>query len=194
MRSSGGYGDRAGWRVLFDPEAWIAVPVLVIVWVVFLSALACAVALVRHTTEHDRYATGKLTLTELTIGIGFDGSVVTEYRDWRGEVESLTRAELMDNADARFARRYLLRTARKGAELGASCGLGAALLCLVVLGRRAWRQSQPPKPEPPVRPSADQPREPASPPPAVERSRGQVAGKYSERSAERRKRDYGRWI
>ena len=197
MRSSSGYGGRSGWRAVFDLDAWIRALLVVTVWVVFLSALACVVALVRDTTEHDWYATGKLTLTELMIVIGFDGSVVTEYRDWRGEVESLTRADLRINADARVARRHLLRTARKAAELGACCGLGGALLCLAVFGRQAWRQTPLPAPEPPVRSAEDQAQGFIEPDPAGARDSGNGGGKSGARSTERptrRKRNYGRWI
>ena len=133
---------------MFDPDAWIWALLVVTVGVVSLSALACAVALVRDTTGHDWYATGKVTLTELLIGIGYDNSALTEYRNWRGEVESLTRDELRNNADAGFARRHLLRTARKAAELGACCGIGGALLCLAVFGRQDRGQARRPVPEP----------------------------------------------
>ena len=95
---------------------------------------------VRDTRGHDWYATGKLIFTELMIGIGFEDSAPTEYRDWRGEVESLTRADLLNNGDARVARQHLLRTARKSAELDA-CGGGGALLCLAVFGRQNRRRT-----------------------------------------------------
>ncbi|MDD9998413.1 MAG: hypothetical protein OXQ89_11775 [Rhodospirillaceae bacterium] len=193
MRSSSAYGNRAGWQAVFDPDAWIAVLVFLTVWVVCLSALACAVALVRETTEHDWYATGKLFVTELMIGIGFDDSVVTEYRDWWGEVKSLTRAELRVNGDARVARRHVLRTATKAAELGACCGLGGALLCFTVFGRQARRQRPRPTLEPPIRPAGDQAQGSMEPPPARERDSGKGAGQTGGQR-KRRKRDYGRWI
>ena len=178
---------------MFDPDAWIAVPALVTVWVVSHAVLACAVALVRDTTEHDWYATGKLIRTELMIGIGYDDSIATEYRDWWGEVKSLTRAELRVNGDARVARRHVLRTARKGAELGACCGLGGALLCFTVFGPRARIQRPAPAPVSPVRPVEDQAQSSTEREPAVERD----FGKSGERTRKRRKpskRDYGRWI
>ncbi len=193
MRSSSGYGSRTGWRAVFDPDAWIWALLVVTVWVVFLSALACAVALVRDTTGHDWYASGNLTLTELMIGIGFDESALTEYRDWRGEVESLTRDELQYNADAGFARRHVLRTARKAAELGACCGFGGALLCFALFGRQDRRQTLLPVPEPPGRPAEDQAQGSTEPKPAGERDSGGGAGKTGARR-KRRKRDYGRWI
>jgi len=193
VRSSSGYGNRAGWRAAFDPDAWIALLVVVTVWVVFHSALACAVALARDTTEHDWYATGKLVRTELTIWIGFDDSVVTEYRDWWGEVKSLTRAELRVNGDARVARRHVLCTARKGAELGACCGLGGALLCFAVFGPRVRRQGPHPAPVPPVRRTADRARSSTERESAVERDSGK-SGERTRKRRKPRKRDYGRWI
>ena len=173
---------------------------VVIVWVVFLSALACAVALVRDTTGHDWYGTGKLFVTQLMIGIGFDDSVETEYRNWRGEVESLTRADLIRNADARVARAHLLRTARKAAELGACCGLGGALMCLAPFGRQGRRRTgrlahEPVMSirEPPGYPPDPSAQRPPGPEPAGARDAGKGAGKIVERR-KRRKRNYERWI
>ena len=208
VRSTSGYGNRTGWRAVFDPDAWIRALLVVIGGVVSLSVLACAVALVRDTTGHDWYATGKLTLAELLIGIGLDDSAMTEYRNWRGEVLSLTRAELRENADAGFARRHLLRTARKAAELGACCGFGGALLCLAVFGRPERRQTRDTAPEPvtaaavPVREPPDRPpdsqnRGPTEPEATGVRDSGKGTGKSGARSTARqtrRKRDYGRWI
>ena len=57
---------------MFDPDAWIRVLLLLTFAVVSMSALACAVALVRDTTGRDWYATGKLTVAELLIGFVFD--------------------------------------------------------------------------------------------------------------------------
>ena len=201
MRSSSGYG-RSGWKAVFDPDAWIRAVLVVTVGVVSLSVLACAVALVRDTREHDWYATGKLTLTELLIGIGFDDSAVTEYRDRWGDVLSLTRADLADNDDAWYARRYLLRTARRAAELGACCGFGGALLCLALFGRQDRRQTLRPGPEPASRQWPGTPEGSASPQttavsapqPAGARDCGKGTGQSGARSTERRKRDYGRWI
>ena len=156
MRSSGGYGRRTGWRAVFDPDAWSWTLLVVTVWVVFLSALACAVALVRDTTGHDWYAIGKLTLTELMIGIGFDESARTEYRTSRDEVLSLTRAELTYNGNALLARWRVLRTARKAAELGACCGLGGAVLWFWLIVGQNRGQARLPAREPPVRPPESQ--------------------------------------
>ena len=193
MRRSSGYGERTGWRAVFDSEAWARMLLVATLWVVFLSALACAVALARDTTGHDWYATGKFALTKLTIGIGFDDNALTEYRDWRGEVQSLTRADMLTNGDARVARAHLLRTARKAAELGACCGLGGALLCIGLFGRQERRRIPRPAPEPPVRAAEGQARESVEPSPAMERDTGKGAGKTGERR-KRRKRNYERWV
>ncbi|MDE0003976.1 MAG: hypothetical protein OXQ29_14895 [Rhodospirillaceae bacterium] len=193
MRGSGGYGRRTGWRAVFDPDAWSWTLLVVTVWVVFLSALACAVALVRDTTGHDWYATGKLTLTELMIGIGFDESARTEYRTSRDEVLSLTRVDLTYNGNALLARWRVLRTARRGAELGACCGLGGAVLWFWLIVRRNRGQARLPAREPPVRPPESQAQGKVQRPPATERDPGKGAGKSGERH-KRRKRDYKRWI
>ncbi len=184
--------------------------------VVSMSALACAVALVRDTTGHDWYATGKLTVAELPIGFLFDDGARTEYRNWRGEVLSLTREELRHNADALFARRHVLRTARKSAELGACCGFGGALLCLVLFRRQDRRRSQHAVREPvreqpvsrqpvpsvparelPVRQPDSETRRTGKAEPAGEPDSGKRDGKSGARSKDRpsrRRRHYGRWI
>ena len=165
-------------------------------WVIFLSALACAVALARDTTGHDWYATGKLTFTELMVAIGFNDSALTEYRDWRGEVEPLTRADMLANGDAMVARGHVLRTARKAAELGACCGMGGALLWLGPLGQRYRRRTQIPAHEPPGLPAEVRVQGFADPEPAGRRDSGKGAGKTAERPRrqKRRKRNYERWI
>ena len=104
--------------------------------VLAMSALACAVGLVRDTTGHDWYATVKLTLTELLIGIGRDAGAQVEYRTSGGEVLMLTRRQLWSSGDALVARGNLRYTARQSAELGAWCGVGVALLHLVPIRRR----------------------------------------------------------
>ena len=193
MRSSGGYGRRTGWRAVFDPEAWSWTLLVVTVWVVFLSALACAVALVRDTTGHDWYATGKLTLTELLIGIGFNDSARIEYRTSRDEVLSLTRAELTYNGNALLARWRVLRTAINGAELGACCGLGGALLWFWLIVLRNRGQARLPARESPVRPTMGQAQGKVQGPLATERDPGKGAGETGGRR-KRRKRNYERWI
>lgn len=216
MRRASGYGSRTGWRLLFDLDAWIRVLLFLTFAVVSMSALACAVALARDTTGHDWYASGKLTVADLPIGFLFDDSAPTEYRNWRGEVLSLTHAELRNNADALFARRHVLRTARKAAELGACCGFGGALLCLVLFRRqdRRWPQravrervsgqpvprqpaSSAPARKPPVRAPNSETRRVPEAEPARQDDSEKGAGKSGGRSKDRpsrRKRDYGRWI
>ncbi len=117
--------------IVFDPRRWIrALLAAALMW-----ALACAVALARDTTEHDWYAAGKLTLTELLTGLGFDDRAPVEYRRSDGAVVTLTRDGLMYNGNALVARNHLLRTAGKAAGLGAWCGLGGAMLCLALFRR-----------------------------------------------------------
>ena len=120
--------NRNGWMVILDPGTWVRA----LLAAAFMWALAFAVTLARDTTEHDRYAAGKLTLTELVTGLGFDDRAPVEYRTRDGAVVTLTREGLMHNGDALLARNHLLRTAAKAAGLGAWCGLGGVLLGLVL--------------------------------------------------------------
>ena len=116
---------------ILDPGMWVrALLAAALMW-----ALACAVALARDTREHDWYATGKLTLTELLTGLGFDDRAPVEYRTRAGPVVTLTRDGLMYKGEALLARDHLLRTAAKAAEFGAWCGFGGALLCLAIFRR-----------------------------------------------------------
>ena len=188
-----GYGRRIGWSAVFDPDAWISALLIVTVWVVFLSALACAVALVRDTTGHDWYATGKLSFAELLIAIGFDENARTEYRTSGEEVLSLTRADLTYNGNALLARWRVLRTARQSAELGACCGLGGALLWYWLIVLRNRGQARLPAREPSVGPPESQAQGAAEQESAGARDSQKGAGKSGERH-KRRKRDYKRWI
>ena len=120
--------NRNGWMVILDPGTWVRA----LLAAAFMWVLAFAVTLARDTTEHDRYAAGKLTLTELVTGLGFDDRAPVEYRMRDGAVVTLTRDGLMYNRDALLARDRLLRTAAKAAGLGAWCGLGGALIGLVL--------------------------------------------------------------
>ena len=116
---------------ILDPGRWIrALLAAALMW-----ALALAVALARDTTEHDWHAAGKLTLTELLTGLGFDDRTPVEYRTRDGAVVTLTRDGLMYNGEALLARDHLLRTAGKAAGLGAWYGLGGALLGLALFRR-----------------------------------------------------------
>ena len=150
-----------------DPGRWVrALLAAALMW-----ALAFAVALARDATEHDWYATGKLTLTEFLTGLGFDDRAPVEYRKRDGAVVTLTRDGLMYNGEALLARDHLLRTAGKAAGLGAWCGLGGALLCLALFRR--------PEDEGGFRPAATRPEHsqrpeararfapPAAPPPSA---------------------------
>ena len=116
---------------ILDPGMWVrALLAAALMW-----TLAFAVALARDATEHDWYATGKLTLTEFLTGLGFDDRAPVEYRRSDGAVVTLTRDGLMYNGNALVARDHLLRTAANAAGLGAWCGLGGALLCLALFRR-----------------------------------------------------------
>jgi len=117
---------------VFDPEAWVQVLLAAAIGMASMSALACAVALAWDTTGHDWYATGKLTLTELLTGLGFDDRAPVEYRTRAGSMVTLTRDGLMYNGEALLARDHVLRTAGKAAGIGVWCGLGGALLCLAL--------------------------------------------------------------
>lgn len=185
MRSSTGDGRRTGWRALFDPDAWIRALLGTTIGVVSMALLACVIALARDTRSHDWYATGKLTPTELLIGIGFDDSAPTEYQTSTGEVLSLTRADLRYNGNALVARGHLLYTARKAAELGACCGFGGALLCLVLFrrpggGHRTRRPAQEPasaqRPDPGERLASPQETVVSVPAPVGSRSAQSVPG------------------
>ena len=114
---------------------WVRAFLVGAVGVVSMALLACGIALVRDTTGHDWYAAGKLTLTEILIEIGFDERAPTEYRTVGGAILTVTRDDLKFNGEALLARDRLLATAVDAAELGAWCGLGGALLCLVLIGR-----------------------------------------------------------
>ncbi|MDE0031525.1 MAG: hypothetical protein OXU75_00065 [Deltaproteobacteria bacterium] len=126
------HGRRAGWMAILDPEAWVRALLVTAVGVASMSALACAVALAWDTTGHDWYATGKLTLTELLTGLGFDDRAPVEYRTRAGQLVTLTRDGLMYNGEALLARDHMLQTAAKATRFGAWCGLGSALLCLAL--------------------------------------------------------------
>ncbi len=138
--------NRNGWMAILDPGRWIRA----LLAAAFMWALAFAVTLARDTTEHDWHASGKLTLTELLTGLGFDDHATVEYRRSDGAVVTLTRDGLMYNGNALAARDHLLRTAGKAAGLGAWCGLGGALLGLALFRRpeEEWQYRRPaPGPE-----------------------------------------------
>ena len=131
----GGHGRRAGWTAVLDPDMWIRALLVVAIGVVSMAVLACIVALVRDTTGHDWYATGKLILAEVLIELDFDHRTPVEYRTRKGAVVTLARGDIMYNGEALAARYYLVRTTTRAMELGVWCGLGGALLCLALIRR-----------------------------------------------------------
>ncbi len=202
--------NRTGWRAVLDPGVWIRSLLVTAVFVVSLSALACAVGLARYTTGHDRHATYKLYWAEILLALNFDPRAPVAYRTSEGEETTLPRGELIFSGDALVARSHLVRTVKLSAELGAWYGLGAALMCLVLLGlQRAAHEGRPESPalprrrpgldtstqaaKTPVRTPAERPPGPDAPPPLKPKLAGK--GRRNEAAApERRERDYGRWI
>ena len=216
MKNHARDGSRTGRRAVLDPGAWVRPLLVTAVFVVSISALACAVGLLRDTTAHDRHATHKLFLAEILLALNFDPHAPVMYRTRDGAETTLARGELIFSGEALLARDHLLRTAKRSAELGAWCGLGAALMCLVLPGlqgdERGGRPESPATPrerpgfmaptqaaKAPVRTPAERPPGPDAPPPRKPRPAGKGSGKAapgSEDAAapERRERGYGRWI
>ena len=215
MRSSTGFLHRTRWRAVFDFDNWLWALFVTAMGVICMAMLACAVSLARDTTGHDWYATGKLTLTELLIGMGARESAPAEYRTSRGEVLILTHRELAFNGNALVARGHVLRTAREAAELGTWCGLGGALLCLALFrrpDRRGFRhrvrepaseqatpvQPEPaaPAPEPPEGTPDSRVQRSTGPSPERKRRSTRATGKSGGRAKTRRtrrRRHYGSW-
>ena len=198
--------SRTGWRAALNPGAWLRSLLLAAVFVVFLSSLACAVGLASDTTGHDWGATGKLFGAEILLALGFDPRALVRYRTREGKEVTIARGDLIFNGEALLARAHLLRTAKRAAWLGAWCGLGAALMCLMLirwleneLGERRTPQEPPrTRPDPgsptpvaaaPVRtsPGPDAPRPRKQQPAATDRGNDAPA-------PARRERDYERWI
>ena len=96
-----------------------------------MAVLVAAVALVLGATAHDWYATGKLTLVETLIAIGFDEFALTEYRTADGETLRLSRYRLTIG-EAWTVRARMLSVAADRAVLGACTGLAVAILWLWV--------------------------------------------------------------
>lgn len=208
--------NRTGWRALLDPGEWLRSLLLAAVFVVFLSALSCAVGLASDTTAHDWGATGKLYWAEILLTLGFDHKAPVRYRTREDKEVDIARGDLLFNGEALLARDHLFRTAKRGAWIGAWCGLGAALMCLVLvrwledeLGERRTPQ-EPPRTRPvsgsptpaataPVRapvdrpPAPDAPR-PGKPRPAATDRREASPGREDAPAPAPRKRSYGRWI
>ena len=208
--------DRTGWRAVLDTGAWVRSLLVTAVFVVSISALACAVGLARDTTGHDWHATYKLYWAEILLALYFNPRAQVTYRTRKGEEVTIARGDLTFSGEALLARDYLLRTAKRSAELGAWCGLGAALLCLILLGlqrdeRGGRRESPAPSRErpgfmapkqvakTPVPIPANRPPGPDAPPPLkprpADKGRGKTAPNRADSPAtERRERDYERWI
>ena len=98
-----------------------------------MAVLLPCLALVRDTTAHDWYAAGKLTLTEVTIAIGFEPYAATEYRTPDGGTMRITRAGLAFYGEPIRARERIVSTAGDHAVLGAGAGAACAVLCVMLL-------------------------------------------------------------
>ena len=105
---------------------------------VALAALACVIALVCDTMGHDWYAAGKPSSTEILIRTGFDERSLTQYRTSYGETLTLTRHDLLPNANALRARNWTFYTASPATEFGAWCGIVGVLLLLTLI---RWSES-----------------------------------------------------
>ena len=204
--------SRTGWRAVLDPGAWLRSLLLTAVFVVSLSALAGVVGLSRDTTGHDWGATGKLFRAETLLALGFDPRAQVRYRTRGGKEVTIARGDLALSGEALLARDYLLRTAKRAAELGAWCGLGAALMCLALVRLLEHERGERRTPREPRR------REPGSGSPApaamapvrtppgpdahrplklrpADADRGKAApGRKDAPAPARRERDYERWI
>ena len=120
-------GGRAVRRAILDIDLWMRAFVVCVIDVVSMAVLARTVGLARDTNGPDWLATGKLAVTEMPIGTGFDESVKTEYRTSGREILTLTREDLTYSGDAVAARIYLFRAAARAPKLGAWWGVDGAL-------------------------------------------------------------------
>ncbi len=204
--------SRTGWRGVLDPGMWFRSLFLTAVFVVSLSALACVVGLVRDTTGHDWHASGKLLWAETLLALNFDPRAQVKYRTRDGKEVTLARGDLAFSGEALLARNHLLRTVKGAAGLGAWCGFGAALMCLVLVrwledelgGRRTPRE--PPRTRPgsgsptpaataPVRaPAEPDPPRPPKPRPAGADRTDKAPGRKNAPAPAPRERGYDRWI
>ncbi len=81
---------------------------------VSMALLACAVALTRDTTGHDRYAAARITAADLLIAAGYGEDTPVEYRGANGTVETVSRYGLTVTLMARWAREEVLMAAWNG--------------------------------------------------------------------------------
>ena len=116
-----------------DLDTWVRPLLVCTTGIVSMSMLACILSLVRDTTGHEWYASGKLTGAEILIDVGFDDRARAEYRTEDSAILPLTNGDLKYNSEALLAPNHLHRTATNAAELGAWCGFGSTLLCLVLI-------------------------------------------------------------
>ena len=155
-------------------------------------------------------------MAEILLALNFDPRAPVAYRTRDGKEVTLARGDLAFSGETLLARDHLLRTAKRAAELGAWCGFGGALVCLVLVRRqkdergerrtsheprRTWPGSGAPTPVAtvPVRTPADRPPGPDAPRPRKPRPAGTdgreaAPGREDAAAHARRERDYGRWI
>ena len=107
-----------------------------------MTVLVTAIAFVIETTLHDWYATGKVTLAEAMIAIGFDQSAWTEY--WTADGRTVRRSRFrLTIGEAWVVRHRLLSMAADRAFLGAITGLVVGFLWL-----QAPKVARPARPSP----------------------------------------------
>ena len=204
--------NRTGWRILLNPGMWFRSLLLTAVYVFFLSALACVVGLARDTTGHDWHASGKLFWAETLLALHFDHRTQVKYRTREGKEVTIARGDLTFSGEALLARDRLLHTAKRSAELGAWCGIGAALMCLALVWCHEAERGERRTPQEPrrTRPGSDSPtpavtapvRAPAGPdaprrvePRVADTDRTEaVPDRKNAPAPERRESGYGRWI
>lgn len=100
-----------------------------------MAVLLPGLALVRDTTAHDWYAAGKLTLTQIMLGVGVDDYSVTTYRTPDGDVMKIARVLLVIYGEPVRARERILSTVGNHAGLGAAAGAICGAVLLIALRR-----------------------------------------------------------
>ncbi|MDE2978245.1 MAG: hypothetical protein OXU63_12085 [Acidobacteriota bacterium] len=105
-----------------------------------MAVLVTAIAFVIETTVHDWYATGKVTLAEAMMAVGFDQSAWTEY--WTADGRTVRRSRYgLTTGEAWVVRHRLLSMAVDRVLLGAITGLVVGVLWL-----RAPKAARPSRP------------------------------------------------